>query len=261
MCDAGAPLPTSSASPAAAAAASPPAVASLVADRPELVSCILRHLDSGSLARAELVSRVFLREGRRERLGRNEVSILDRSARRTRTGYLTESGYRCGHFEVVPMHRHARYPTREALLHCIRRSRTVPVSSRLFGWSDFFRHLYCARRGMLRTCPSSPALGELAHFKGGLEEDLAAIDPGFEDKGGLRLRFTEQQHAAIKSAFLSRAATLSYGSLYLACYFAKYLRHSRQSQPPQPSQPSQPSQPPQPSQPSRAMCNMCNLWL
>ena len=211
--------------PTSAPACERDAPSSLVVLPPELVGLILSHLDSGDIARVEGVSSTFLAEGRRTRLDRNDISFLDPTAKRTRTGYTYEGGYKFSHFEVIPMFRHAKYSCRDQLLARVDRVRLVPVSRRMFGFSDFFRHMYSTRRGLLRRSPGCSALRELQGFYEGMEEALTGVDPFWELMGARagQLAFSDEQNDVLKAAFVKHAKLLSYGTLYLVCYFAKYL--------------------------------------
>lgn len=205
--------------PNAPAPAAPAAVA-VVAARPELVRRILHYVASDDIARAEVACKTWRDEGRAARLPRTcDVPLLDRTAKRARRGYMREQTIRVAHFEVLPMHRAARYPCRADVFKRLQRLRGLPPSKRAFGWSRFFDHLFTTRRGLLRVCPRSPALKELQHFRDGFEADLDAVMPRWEHG----VQPTAAQQSAIKAAFLARTRLLSYGCLFLVCFHCQCL--------------------------------------
>lgn len=193
--------------------------ASVVAARPELVRHILGYLNAHEIARAEGTSRVFLEEGRAERLERNDVPLLYTWAKRTCTRYTYDQGLRWPYLVRIPMFRAAQYPTRAALMTRMHRLRTVPVANRTFGWSTFFKNMCHTRWGLHRLWPSSPALPELRHFIDSFAIVLNRTGVDWEYRG-----VPEALQPALRDALVEHVRLLSYGSLYVVCYFAGYLR-------------------------------------
>lgn len=216
-------------------------MAATVAARPELVRHILSFLDSAAIARAERAARVFLREGRAERLPRNDVPLLRRDVTRARRGYTTSNGVKMAHYEAVPMSRAANYPCRDSLLQRIEhfrqpRARRSHPFARHVGWAGFFELVEQACRGLAIAAPSTPATKELAHFKAACKGFVDKMDALYDEwdaevlmlktpwmRHTLTTKLAKDYETSSASILLKHAGSLSYGTMYLVCHLAKMV--------------------------------------
>jgi hypothetical protein len=217
--------------------------ASLVVGCPDLVRQILSNLSSVDIARAEMVSSLFLREGRACRLNRNSVPTFELGATRPKLEFAPALGGQ--HYSRLPLphSRHRKFPTRSALLRRVQRSRVFRPTQRSWGWLDFLYRLQFCTNGLLAyprdafdaadpvRSDAFSALKELAHFAREIRRDAMAIFWGVRVNRmrldwleGATRHWPDNIKQNILVVFRRRTRLLSYGALFVVCYMADMLR-------------------------------------
>ena len=210
----------------------------MVAGRSELVSLIMRHLGSMDIARMEAANKMFRSEGRAHRLARIDVPFLKLGATRTQSSWGT--GHTRRYYVSVPMSvaKCRKYASRDSLLQMLKKKRTLWSHLHTVEFkvreSIFFKDVEYAKRGLQKflATPAAfkaqrpgdalSALKELEHFETSLRRDLATLK---STHGRPETRHARTECAKrVLEAFMKHASTLSYGLLFMVCYFARLLK-------------------------------------